>query len=109
MIEPEIAFADLADDADLAERFLKYIFKAVLDRTRRRHEVLRRAHREGRASPLDPSSTPTFVRMDYTEAITMLQKVRQDRSSSTRSKWGMDLQTEHERYLTESTSAARWW
>ena len=48
MIEPEIAFADLADDATLAERLLKYILKAVLDGAPRRHGVLRGAHREGR-------------------------------------------------------------
>ena len=47
MIEPEIAFADLTADADLAEAFLKYIFTALLERARRRHEVLRRAHRQG--------------------------------------------------------------
>ena len=47
MIEPEIAFADLSADADLAESFLKYIFTARAERARRRHEVLRRAHRQG--------------------------------------------------------------
>jgi aspartyl/asparaginyl-tRNA synthetase len=50
MIEPEIAFADLACDAKLAEDLLKYIFTALLAGARRRHEVLRRAHRQGPAS-----------------------------------------------------------
>ncbi len=68
MIEPEIAFADLNDDTDLAERFLKSVFRAVLDRVRDGHEVLRGA-RATRASPSGwrSSINSSFERIDYTD------------------------------------------
>ena len=100
MVEPEIAFADLAADADLAESFLKYIFTALLERARRRHEVLRRAHRQGvHRAARARSSTPSFERMTYTDAIAALEKSGKKFEFPVR--WGIDLQSEHERWLTE--------
>jgi len=99
MIEPEIAFADLAADADLAERFLKYIFRAVLEK---RMDDLR--FFAGRNDPtlisrLERLVETPFVRMDYSEAIDVLK--RSGRRFEFPAEWGADLQTEHERYLTE--------
>jgi asparaginyl-tRNA synthetase len=102
MIEPEIAFADLGDDADLAEECLKYIFKAVLDE--RQDDMAFFAQRIdpdciGRLERLVDSS---FERMEYAEAVTALERAAGDGVSfEFPVGWGMDLQSEHERYLTE--------
>ena len=75
MVEPEIAFADLADDADLAEEFLKYVFRAVLDERADDMDVLRRADRQrGGAAAWRTSWRPSFERMEYTEAIDVLEQ-----------------------------------
>jgi asparaginyl-tRNA synthetase len=99
MIEPEIAFATLGDDADLAEDFLKYIVRAVLDERpddmaffvdRVEKTVMRRLENLVEAS---------FERIDYGEAVALLEK--SGKAFEFPVKWGADLQTEHERYLTE--------
>jgi asparaginyl-tRNA synthetase len=99
MIEPEIAFADLKDDADLAERFLKHIFRAVLAERHGRPEVLRAARAEGRHRALEKFLDSSFERMTYTEAIAVLQK--SGKKFDYAPQWGIDLQTEHERFLCE--------
>ena len=99
MIEPEIAFADLKADADLAEAFLKYIFKAVLDeRPDDMKFFAERIDKEciGRVEKFVNSS---FERMTYTEAIAILENAKKKFEFPVN--WGMDLQSEHERYLTE--------
>jgi asparaginyl-tRNA synthetase len=103
MIEPEIAFADLTADADLAESFLKYIFRALLNE---RPDDLKffaeRIDKEcvGRLEKFVESS---FERITYTEAIRILEKAVADgKKFEFPVKWGIDLQTEHERYLTET-------
>ena len=107
MIEPEIAFADLADDADLAEELLKYIFRDGARRARRRHGVLRRAHREGR-----DRQAAGHRRLASSCAWTTPRRSASWRSAKQKFefpvKWGIDLQSEHERYLPRSTSASRW-
>jgi asparaginyl-tRNA synthetase len=80
MVEPEIAFADLSDNASLAEDLIKYIFRAVLEE---REAIV----------------ASEFVRMDYTEAIRILEAAKQKFEFPVR--WGIDLQSEHERYLAE--------
>ena len=99
MIEPEQAFADLSADADLAEAFLKYIFRAVLDE--RGDDLAFFAERVDKTciERLENLVNSEFARMEYTDAITHLQaaKVKFEFPVS----WGMDLQAEHERYLTE--------
>ncbi|HEX7914617.1 asparagine--tRNA ligase [Rudaea sp.] len=99
MIEPEIAFADLNDDATLAEDFLKYIFKAVL--TERMDDMKFFAERQEKSAitRLEEFVKAPFERIDYTEAVKILQNSGQKFEYPVA--WGTDLQTEHERYLTE--------
>ena len=99
MIEPEIAFADLNDDALLAERFLKYIFKAVLDERADDLAFLAERVEKTAISKLESFIAAPFERIEYTDAVALLQKsgVKFDFPVE----WGLDLQTEHERWLTE--------
>jgi asparaginyl-tRNA synthetase len=99
MIEPEIAFANLSDDATLAERLLKYIFKAVLAERPDDMAFFEERIEKGVIAKLQGIVDTPFVRMDYTEAITILEKSKQKFEYPV--KWGMDLQSEHERYLAE--------
>src|SRR6476660_5967035 len=99
MIEPEIAFADLSDDATLAERLLKYTFEALL---KDRHEDLAffdERVEKGLVAKLEGIVASDFVRMDYGEAIKVLEGAKEKFEFQVR--WGVDLQSEHERYLTE--------
>jgi len=99
MIEPEIAFADLSDDATLAERLLKYILKAVLDERPDDMAFFEERIEKGVIAKLTGIVEKPFVRMDYTEAIEILEASKQKFEFPV--KWGMDLQSEHERYLAE--------
>ena len=102
MIEPEIAFADLKADADLAEAFLKYIFRALL--TERPDDMKFFAERIDKTciARLEKFVDSSFERMTYTDAIAALEKaVAGGKKFEFPIKWGIDLQTEHERYLTE--------
>ena len=100
MIEPEIAFADLNDDALLAEQFLKYIFKAVLDE--RMDDLAFLAERVDKNSiiKLEQFIAAPFERIEYTDAISLLQNSGHKFDYPV--EWGLDLQTEHERWLTET-------
>ena len=99
MIEPEIAFADLAADADLAEALLKYVFKAVLEE--RGDDMAFFADRVEKTaiSRLENFIGSPFERVDYGDAVKILQK--SGKSFEFPVEWGMDLQTEHERFLVE--------
>ncbi len=99
MIEPEIAFADLNDDANLAEAFLKYLFTAVL--AERMDDLAFLAERVDKAAitRLEAFIKEPFQRIDYSEAVSLLQKSGQKFDYPV--EWGLDLQTEHERWLTE--------
>ncbi len=99
MIEPEIAFADLDDNATLAEEFLRAIFRAVLDE--RQDDMAFFAERVDKTcvTRLETFLKSSFERMTYTEAIAALEK--SGRSFDYPVRWGIDLQSEHERYLTE--------
>src|SRR4051812_10030724 len=99
MIEPEIAFADLADDATLAERLLKYILKAVLEERPDDMAFFEERIEKGIIAKLQGIVDKPFVRMDYTEAIRILEGSKQKFEYPV--KWGTDLQSEHERYLSE--------
>lgn len=102
MIEPEIAFADLAADADLAEDFLKYIFRALLDERADDVAFFQQRVDKGCIERLEKFVEASFERMDYTDAIVRLEKAVADgQSFEFPVKWGMDLQSEHERWLTE--------
>ena len=99
MIEPEIAFADLNDNADLAEAMLKYIFKAVLEE--REDDMAFFAQRIDKTciDRLRQVIDSPFERIDYSEAIEILKKARKKFEFPV--DWGLDLQSEHERYITE--------
>ena len=99
MIEPEIAFADLADDAALAEAMLKYVFKAVLDERADDMAFFDDRIEKGVIAKLQGMIDSTFVRMDYTEAIKILETTKEKFDYPVH--WGTDLQSEHERYLAE--------
>ncbi|RUL81916.1 asparagine--tRNA ligase [Tautonia sociabilis] len=102
MIEPEIAFADLKDDADLAEDFLKTIFRAVLDE--RGDDMAFFADRIDKdcVRRVEAFVESSFERMDYGDAIKALEAaVARGKSFEFPVSWGTDLQSEHERYLTE--------
>ena len=99
MIEPEIAFADLADDMDLAEAMVKHIIRHVLQTCRYELEFFNSFVDKELLSRLESVVSSDFGRMTYTEAISELEKVKD--SFEYPVYWGCDLQTEHERYLTE--------
>ena len=101
MVEPEMAFADLADDADLAETFLKHIFKTVLDDCAEDIEFFNQRIDETIIETLTQVAESSFERLSYTEAVAILEKA--DRQWEYPIEWGTDLQTEHERFLTEET------
>ena len=99
MIEPEIAFADLADDASLAEAMLKYIFNAVLTERPDDMAFFEERIEKGLIAKLQGMIDREFVRMDYTEAIKILETTKEKFEYPV--KWGIDLQSEHERFLAE--------
>ena len=99
MVEPEIAFANLADDATLAEAMLKYVFKAVLDERADDMAFFDERIEKGLIAKLQGMIEREFVRMDYSEAIDILKKSGEPFAYPV--EWGMDLQSEHERYLAE--------
>jgi asparaginyl-tRNA synthetase len=99
MIEPEIAFGDLADNADLAESFLKYIFTALLNERGDDLKFFAERIDKGSVARLERFVSSPFERMSYTDAIAALEKSGKTFEFPVR--WGMDLQSEHERWLTE--------
>jgi len=99
MIEPEIAFADLKADADLAEDFLKYIFKALLNERPDDMKFFAERIDKDCINRVEKFVDSNFERMSYTDAIAALEK--SGKKFEFPVKWGMDMQTEHERYLTE--------
>ena len=102
MVEPEIAFADLSDDADLAEACLKYVVSAVLDERSDDMRFFAERIDPGCIDRLEKLVASTFERIDYTDTVTALTKaVEGGARFEFPVGWGMDLQSEHERYLTE--------
>ena len=99
MIEPEIAFADLSDDADLAEALLKHVFRTVLARRGDDMVFFEDRIEKGVIAKLQGIVDSEFVRMDYSEAIAILERAKVKFEYPV--KWGIDMQSEHERYLTE--------
>ncbi|MBT8485814.1 MAG: asparagine--tRNA ligase [Phycisphaerales bacterium] len=102
MVEPEIAFADLHDNADLAESFLKYIFRALLEERADDMRFFQQRIDKGVIDRLEGVVDAAFERMDYGDAIGHLEAaVAKGVSFEYPVAWGSDLQSEHERYLTE--------
>jgi asparaginyl-tRNA synthetase len=99
MIEPEIAFADLADNAALAEALLKYTFAALLKEREEDLAFFDQRIEKGLIAKLEGIVDSEFAHMDYGEAIGVLERSNQKFEFPVH--WGVDLQSEHERYLTE--------
>jgi asparaginyl-tRNA synthetase len=100
MVEPEIAFCDLAGDMDLAEAFLKYIFNHVLETCAEDMEFFNQRIDETVLATAENIINNEFARVTYTEAIALLEK--SNKTFEYPVEWGLDLQSEHERYLAEA-------
>lgn len=102
MIEPEMAFYDINDNMDLAEDFIKHLVKYALDNCRDDIQFLNDRYDNELISRLEGVIGTTFVRLEYTEGIKILeQAVRDGVQFEYPVYWGVDLQSEHERYLVE--------
>lgn len=99
MIEPEMAFADLEDDMDIAEAMIKYIIKYVLEHAPEEMNFFNSFVDKGLLDRLNHVMTSDFARCTYTDAIKILEK--NNDKFEYKVSWGCDLQTEHERFLTE--------
>jgi len=99
MIEPEMAFADLNVNMDVSEEMLKYIINYVLENAKEEMEFFNKFIDKGLLERLQNVVNNEFQRITYTEAIEILEKA--DKEFNYPVSWGIDLQTEHERYITE--------
>ena len=99
MIEPEMAFCDLEGDMDVAEAMVKYIIQTVLDRCPAEMEFFNKFVDKGLLERLDNVLNNEFKRLTYTEAIEILKNSGEQFEYPV--EWGVDLQSEHERYITE--------
>ncbi len=99
MVEPEIAFCDMNGDMDLAEDFVKYLVKWVLDNNRTDIEFFNLRIDKTVIEVLENIVSSTFERITYTDAVEILEK--NNSNFNYKVSWGTDIQTEHERYLTE--------
>ena len=99
MLEPEMAFADLEDDMDLAEDKLKYVINYVMENAPEEMNFFNSFVDKGLINRLTNVATSEFARITYTDAIEILKK--HNDKFEFKVSWGIDLQTEHERYLTE--------
>lgn len=99
MIEPEMAFCDLEGDMDLAEEFLKYIFKSVLESCPEDMEFFNKRIDKTVFEIADTIINNSFERITYTDAVSLLEK--EGKKFEYPVEWGLDLQSEHERYLCE--------
>lgn len=99
MIEPEVAFADLEDNMELAESMLKYIIKYVMEEAPEEMKFFNSFVDKGLIERLEHVANSDFGRVTYTEAVEILEK--NNDKFDFKVHWGCDLQTEHERYLTE--------
>ena len=99
MIEPEMAFADLNDYMDTAEAMIKYIIRTVMERCPDEMDFFNSFVDKGLRERLEHVASSDFARVSYTEAVALLEQVND--KFDYKVSWGADLQTEHERYLTE--------
>jgi len=99
MVEPEMAFYDLSDNMDLAEDFIKGILEYLLTHDREDLEFMDRWYQKGLLEQLESIAASEFERLSYDEAVRLLEA--SGRNFEFPCSWGSDLQTEHERYLTE--------
>jgi asparaginyl-tRNA synthetase len=99
MVEPEMAFCDLGGDMDLAEAFLKYVFSFVLETCPEDMEFFNKRIDQSVLATADNIINNEFERISYTDAIALLEKT--NRKFQYPVEWGLDLQSEHERYLSQ--------
>lgn len=99
MVEPEMAFAELKEDMDLAEDLLKHLIKFVLSEARDELNFFNSFVDKGLLKRLNNVAENSFARITYTEAVEKLKSAKKEFNFPV--EWGIDLQTEHERYLTE--------
>lgn len=100
MVEPEVAFNDIKDNMDLAEDFIKYLVQYALDNNMDDLQFLNDMFDKSLIERLQSVLKEDFVRLDYTSAIDILLKA--DKKFDYKVSWGIDLQSEHERYLVEN-------
>ena len=102
MVEPEMAFCDLDGDMDVAEAMLKAVIRQVMDKCPDEMAMFNKFVDKGLVERLEHVASSEFARVTYTEAIEILEKAQADgHAFEYPVSWGIDLQTEHERYLTE--------
>jgi asparaginyl-tRNA synthetase len=104
MVEPEMAFADLEDDMELAEAFLKHLFRAALEQCPREMAFFRERVEPAAVERLESILTTPFIHMTYTEAVERLRAGGEAFQFPV--EWGADLQSEHERWLAEKACRA---
>ncbi|CAO2184562.1 unnamed protein product [Urochloa humidicola] len=100
MVEPEIAFANLQDDMNCAEKYVQYLCKWLLDHCREDMEFMVKNYDKSAIERLELVSSTPFVRISYTKAVELLKNVTEKKFDN-KVEWGIDLASEHERYLTE--------
>uniref|UniRef100_A0A0C9RZG6 asparagine--tRNA ligase n=1 Tax=Wollemia nobilis TaxID=56998 RepID=A0A0C9RZG6_9CONI len=100
MVEPEIAFADLEDDMNCAEDYVKFLCQWLLDNCLDDMQFMAKMFDKTAIDRLRSVATTSFARISYTEAVELLEKVT-DKKFENKVEWGIDLASEHERYLTE--------
>ena len=102
MVEPEMAFCDLHDDMDVAEAMLKYVIRSVMDNCPDELAMLNKFVDKGLLARLEHVASSDFARVSYTDAVKILEEAQTaGREFEYPVSWGVDLQTEHERFLTE--------
>lgn len=99
MIEPEVAFADLSDNMELAEDMIKFIIRYVMEKAPQEMDFFNKFVDNGLIKRLDNIVNADFQRITYTKAIELLEESKEEFQYPV--EWGIDLQTEHERYITE--------
>ncbi|KAM7512944.1 hypothetical protein LguiB_011819 [Lonicera macranthoides] len=101
MVEPEIAFADIQDDMNCAEAFVKFLCKWLLEKCLDDMKFMVEKFDKSAIDRLKMVSSSDFVRISYTEAVAILEEASKERTFENKVEWGIDLASEHERYLTE--------
>ena len=101
MIEPEMAFCDLKGDMKIAEEFVRFLLANVIKEARGELEFLQKFYKDTSIQTLEEISSKDFTRISYTDAIEELKKQPASKFEY-KVEWGMDLQSEHERFLTDT-------
>lgn len=101
MVEPEITFADIQDDMNCAEAYVRFLCQWLLDNCLDDMEFMVKNFDKSAIDRLRMVSSTKFVRISYTEAVAILEEASKERQFENKVEWGIDLASEHERYLTE--------